>query len=300
MSSAGIAQSIIDQQKWLDSLSDAIQPLIKDAFSSAGETGRVAKDLLNGVWLGHPLHPVITDVPIGAWTMSQMFDLFSMARGGDSSLDTASDLTLGAGIVAAFGAAITGLADWSDIDENPRKRMGTAHALINVAGLALNIGSLGLRLGGGRNRGLARTLSTSGYLLNALAAFVAGELVYNLGMSINRNAWNDGPDKFTDLAPVDDIREGKMQNFELEGRQIVVVKHEDGIHAFGGTCSHLGCDLWEGKLEGHTVTCQCHGSQFDITDGHLVHGPATAPVPSYEVRKRSGNLQVRLAQPPQA
>ena len=76
---------------------------------------------------------------------------------------------------------------------------------------------------------------------------------------------------------------------------MVVLKHEDGIHAFGGTCSHLGCDLWRGKLEGHVVTCPCHGSQFDISDGSNVHGPATAPVPSYEVQEREGKLQVELA-----
>jgi nitrite reductase/ring-hydroxylating ferredoxin subunit/uncharacterized membrane protein len=292
----GVTQSIIDQQKWLDDLSDVIQPPIVDAFKNAGEAGRVAKDFLNGVWLGHPLHPVITDVPIGAWTMSQVFDLLSMARGGDDSLDEASDITLGVGILAALAAAVTGLNDWSDIDTGSRRRIGMAHAVINVAGLTLNLGSAVLRLGGGRNRGLARTLSTGGYLLSALAAYVAGELVFNLGTSINRNAFVEGPKKFTDIAAVDEIQEGKMQKFTAGGNPVVVFKHDDGIHAFGGTCSHLGCYLWKGKLEGHVVTCQCHGSQYDITDGHLVHGPATAPVPSYEVRSQEGRLQVRIRQ----
>ncbi len=295
--STGIVQSITDRQKWLDSLSDAIQPLIGDAFKSGGEAGRVAKDFLNGVWLGHPLHPVLTDVPIGAWTMSQLFDVLSIASGGDDNLDMASDMTLGVGIVAAVGAAVTGLTDWSDIDSYnaSRRRMGMAHALINVAGLSLDLASLGLRMTHKRNRGLARTLSAGGYLVSVLAAYVAGELVFNLGTSINRNAWVEGPTKFTDLAPLTDIPEGKMKKFDVKGNPVVVYKHEDGIHAFGGTCSHLGCDLWRGKLEGHVVTCQCHGSQFDISDGSNVHGPATAPVPSYEVREQEGKLQVRLA-----
>ena len=93
--STGITQSIVDQQKWLDGLSDAVQPIFGGLFTNAGEAGRLAKDLLNGVWLGHPLHPLITDVPIGAWTMTQLFDVMSMARGGDDSLDAASDVTLG-------------------------------------------------------------------------------------------------------------------------------------------------------------------------------------------------------------
>jgi nitrite reductase/ring-hydroxylating ferredoxin subunit/uncharacterized membrane protein len=295
--STGIVQSITDQQKWLDSWSDAIQPLIEKAFTSTGEGGRVAKDLLNGVWLGHPLHPALTDVPIGAWTMSQMFDILSIATGGDDNLDMAADATLGAGIVAALGAAVTGLTDWSDIDSYnaSRRRIGLAHALLNVAGLTLNLGSLGLRLGGKRFRGLSRTLSAGGYAFATLAAFTAGDLVFTLGTSISRNAWVEGPDKFTDLAPVAGIPEGKMKKFDLKGRPVVVLKHEDGIHAFGGTCSHLGCDLWRGKLAEHVVTCPCHGSQFDIIDGSNVHGPATAPVPSYEVREQEGMLQVRLA-----
>jgi nitrite reductase/ring-hydroxylating ferredoxin subunit/uncharacterized membrane protein len=300
--STGLTQSIIDQQKWLDGLSDAIQPVINNAFSSTGETGRVVKDLLNGVWLGHPLHPVITDVPIGAWTMSQLFDLASMARGGDDSFDAASDVTLGVGIVAALGAAVTGITDWSDVHMGPRRRMGLAHALINVAGLTLNLTSLGLRVTSKRNRGLARSLSAGGYMLNALAAFVAGELVYNLGMAINRNAFVESPKKFTDIAAVADLEEGKMQKYQAGGSPVVVVKHEDGIHAFGGTCSHLGCNLWKGKLEGHVLTCQCHGSQFDITNGSIIHGPATSPIPEYEVHEEVGRLFVRLKQtdPPSA
>jgi nitrite reductase/ring-hydroxylating ferredoxin subunit/uncharacterized membrane protein len=293
MASAGIAQSIVDRQQWLDSVSDALQPLVNRAFSETGEAGRLAKDLLTGVWLGHPLHPVITDVPIGAWTISSVFDLISMAS-GDEGLDRASDLALGTGILAAFGAAVTGLTDWSDVGGSHR-RMGMAHALLNVAGLGLNLWSLGLRLGGGKRgkRGFARTLSFGGYGISALSAFIAGELIYNLGQAINRNAWTDGPEKYTDVVSVEDLPEGRMARFEVEDKDIVVVSHQDGVHAFGGTCSHYGCGLWEGKLEGHTVTCQCHGSQFDITDGSVIHGPATAPIPSYEARVREGRLQVR-------
>lgn len=289
----GVTQAIIDRQKWLDDLSDKLQPIINDTFSSGGEVGKLAKDFLNGVWLGHPLHPVITDVPVGAWTMTQLLDLISLMRGDDPGLDAAADITLGAGIVAAVGAAVTGLVDWSDVGGSHR-RMGMAHALINVGGLTLNVASLALRAGGKKNRGLARSLSAGGYLLNAAAAYVAGELVYNLGQAINRDAWVDGPDRFTDVASLEELREGEMVKVDYDGRPIVLLQHDDGIHAFEGTCPHYGCGLWEGRLEGHTLTCQCHGSQFDVRDGTLLHGPATAPVPSYDVRRRSGRVQIRM------
>lgn len=289
----GAVQAIIDKQTWLDGLSDAIQPVIKGAFSSSGEAGKVAKDFLNGVWLGHPLHPVITDVPVGAWTITQLFDIVGAVRGKDSGMDAAADLALGTGIVAAIAAAVTGYTDWSDT-HGPQRRTGLAHALINTGGLALNMASLGIRMGSKKNRGLARTLSASGYLLNGLAAYVAGDLVYNLGQGVNRDAWVEGPSNFTDVAAVEELRTGEMVKADLDGRPIVLLQHDDGIHAFEGTCPHFGCGLWEGKLEGHTVTCQCHGSQFDVTDGSLIHGPATVSVPSYEVRKRTGRVQVRL------
>jgi nitrite reductase/ring-hydroxylating ferredoxin subunit len=133
-------------------------------------------------------------------------------------------------------------------------------------------------------------------MFSALAGYVAGELVYNQGMAVNRAAWVSGPNNFTEVAASDELVEGQMVKFEVEKRPIVLLKHDDGIHAFEGTCPHFGCGLWEGKLEGHTITCQCHGSQFDVTDGTLIHGPATSPLPSYDVREQEGRVQVRLRQ----
>jgi nitrite reductase/ring-hydroxylating ferredoxin subunit/uncharacterized membrane protein len=276
----------------MDGISEAVQPLLKKAFSQTGDAGKLTKDLLNGVWLGHPLHPVLTDVPIGAWTISSLFDVMSLAMGDDDNLDRASDMIVGMGVLAACGAAITGIADWSDTSGSTR-RMGMAHALLNVAGLGLNIGSMGLRAGGRRNRGSARLLSLAGYGASTLAAFIGGELVFNLGQSVNRNAWVRGPKDFKEIGTPVDLDDGKMHHVQVAGNDIVLVSHDDGLHAFGGTCSHAGCGLWEGELEGHVVTCPCHGSQFDITDGTIVHGPATAPVPSYDVSRQGDRLRIR-------
>ena len=293
----GVVQAILDKQEWLDGLSDAIQPLVTNLFSSGGEGGRVVKDLLNGVWLGHPLHPLLTDVPVGAWTMTELLDFASALQGDHPGLDAAADITLAAGIAAALAAAVTGITDWSDIDmKGSARRMGLAHGLINVVGLTFNLGSLALRAGGnGRNRGAARALSAAGYMVSAAAAFIGGELVFNLGQAVNRTAWVSGPKKFADIASADQLSEGKMVKADYKGRPIVLLKHDDGIHAFEGTCPHMGCGLWSGTLDGHIVTCPCHGSQFDVTDGRLVHGPATAPVPTYEVREREGRVEVRLS-----
>ncbi len=288
-------EAAIDKQEWIDTLSEPIQNGIQALFKGAGDGGRVAKDLLNGVWLGHPLHPVITDIPIGAWTITQALDLASAAKGGDKDLDSAADITLGIGLLAAGGAIITGLTDWSD-SHGKQRRTGMVHALVNVVGTSFTLSSFFLRLSGNKSsRGMARTLSAFGYLTSAFSAYIAGDLVYRLGMGVSRNAWVESPEKFTDVGDVHDLDDGKMHKYDVEGNPVVLVKHDDGIHAFGGTCSHFGCPLWEGKLEGHILTCQCHGSQFNIKDGGLVHGPATDPVPAYETKEMIGRVYVRLA-----
>jgi nitrite reductase/ring-hydroxylating ferredoxin subunit/uncharacterized membrane protein len=290
----GVAQSIIDKQKWIDDLADLIQPIINQAYSGAGEAGHMVKDLLNGVWLGHPLHPMLTDVPIGAWTMTELLDFVSAAMGDDPGLDRASDITLAAGLLATAPTILSGLTDWSDIG-GAQRRLGLAHALINTGSLVLYLGSLGLRAGGtGRSRGLARLLSASAYVVNATAAYIGGELVYSLGQAVNRDAWVEGPEKYADVAAEADLQDGKMQKFDVEGEPVVLLKHEDGLHAFNGRCPHFGCGLWEGELDGHVVTCPCHGSQFDVSNGQLLHGPATASVPSYDVRRKDGRIEVRV------
>lgn len=291
----GIVQAIIDRQQWVDPLADAIQPLVSNLFGSLDKNHAV-KNLLNGVWLGHPLHPMLTDVPVGVWTLAQLLDTVTTVWGDDEALDYASDIAVGSGIVVAVATALTGITDWSDTD-GAQRRLGLVHGLLNTGGLTLYLGSMALRVANPHKRAMARTLSTAGYLTSTVAAYVAGELVYGIGQAVNRNAWVDSPDKFVDLAPADSLEEGKMQNFDLQDHQIVLLKDQDGVHAFGGTCSHFGCYLWEeGRLEGHTLTCQCHGSQFDISDGSLIRGPATAPIPSYDVRTRNGQIQVRLRQ----
>jgi len=285
-------ERLLSQPAWIDQVADAVQPVVNNLFNNTGEVGRTAKDFLNGVWLGHNLHPVITDVPIGTWTLAQILDVVSASRGDDATLDAAADLALGTGIVAAVAAAVTGITDWSEVG-GIQRRAGLVHGLLNAAGLTLNVGSLAIRMSGG-NRGTARALSGTAFTISTMAAYIGGDLVYKLGQAVDRQAWVEGPEDFTDLAAVDDLDDGKMHNYELDGKSIVLVRHDDGIHAFNGICPHFGGPLWEGELKDHCVTCPWHGSQFDISDGSLLHGPSTYPVHRYEVHVQGGRVLVKL------
>ncbi|HUS17581.1 MAG TPA: Rieske 2Fe-2S domain-containing protein, partial [Chloroflexia bacterium] len=174
-----------------------------------------------------------------------------------------------------------------------QRRMGVIHALLNTVGLLLNVASLMVRRDG-TNRGLARGLSAAGFLSSFCAAYVGGDLVYRKGQAVNRDAWVEGPEKFTDIAAAADLVDGQMHQYEVEGTAVVLVQDGDGLHAFAGICPHFGGPLWEGTLEDHCVTCPWHGSQFDIRDGSLLHGPSTHPVPHFQTRTRNGRIQVRI------
>jgi nitrite reductase/ring-hydroxylating ferredoxin subunit len=80
------------------------------------------------------------------------------------------------------------------------------------------------------------------------------------------------------------ISAGEMQVVNVAGTKVTVASVGGHLHAFDDTCTHMGCSLAKGKLEGTTVTCPCHGSQFDVTSGAVLRGPAQKPVRSRSVQ----------------
>jgi nitrite reductase/ring-hydroxylating ferredoxin subunit len=89
-----------------------------------------------------------------------------------------------------------------------------------------------------------------------------------------------------------DIAAGEMRVFDIAGTKVNVASIDGQLHAFDDTCTHRACSLAKGKLDGTTVTCPCHGSQFDVTSGAVLRGPAQRPVRSRLVQKDGENLLV--------
>ena len=275
---------------WLDRASDAVHRVALRVLGT-GERRRRLRDFLHGTWLGHPLHPAVTDVPIGAWTATALLDaLDSRSRAG--AYRRAADAALALGLGGAVVSAASGVADWSWTYGQTR-RVGFAHALLNSLAMLCYGGSLLGRLIG-RRRG-ALGLSTAGYLCALGGAFLGGELVYRLGMAVNRNAWTAGPPDFSAVMPASGLPEGRSTRATVDGVDLLLVRRGGQIWAVEQTCSHEGGPLAEGELRDETITCPWHGSQFRITDGAVVHGPATAPLPRFEVRVREGMIEVRRA-----
>jgi nitrite reductase/ring-hydroxylating ferredoxin subunit/uncharacterized membrane protein len=270
----------IEEQAWLDQAADYVMELTKPLLEMP--QAEKVMDFLHGRWLGHALHPVLTDVPIGMWSGSLLLDLV----GAHKSAGVLSAV----GSAGAVGATATGFADWSDTVGRDR-RLGILHGLLNVGGLTLQVLSLSARLR--RRKGSAMMLSMAGLSVSSAAAYLGGELVFGRGVMVNHDAWVSGPEEWTPVAAEAEVTEGAMKPAEVAGRHILLYRERARVHAIEGTCSHLGGPLHEGEVSEGVVTCPWHGSRFRLTDGAVCRGPATFPVPRLETRVRHGQVEVR-------
>jgi len=278
----------VSRQKWLKPVETALGAVANVVFDKALPNGEKVRNFLHGTWFGHPLHPAITDVPLGAWTAATVLDIYE-ASSGNKSFAAGSDMAVSIGLIGAAGAAVTGLNDWNFTYEKPR-RVGALHALTNLAATGCYLFSWWQRRAGCRRAGL--TSSFVGYGFAILGAYVGGHLVYNERIGVN-HAPEELPDKFTPLLKEAELREGVMKKAEVDGVPVLVVKRAGRIFVMAEKCSHLGGPLAEGKFDGETVTCPWHGSKFAIEDGSVLVGPAAYRQPCFEVRVRNGEVQVR-------
>ena len=275
-------------QEWLDAVADRVQPLVRDTLKRS----LPVRNALDGTWLGTPLHPALTDVPIGAWTAAVALDAID---GGSESpaVRRSADGALAVGVLAALPTALTGLSDWSHLRGNSR-RAGALHGLLNVAGVVLNVTSLGLRRS--ERRDLARALSALAYVVTATSAHLGGELSYGFGIRVNRTAWERGRRSFTPVLDESELTGTEFRRVTSNGTPVLVTRSEEGeICAIAATCTHLGGPLDKGAREGNTVVCPWHGSRFDLCTGEVVAAPAVFPQPRYEARAWEGKVEVRLA-----
>ncbi|MEO7445282.1 MAG: DUF2231 domain-containing protein [Ferruginibacter sp.] len=283
---------IIDQQEWLDKAGEAIQPAVVNTFESAGEAGKAAKNFLHGKWLGHPLHPMITDIPLGAWTAAAVLDTYELT--GEKQYAPGADAALGVGLVGAAGAAVTGITDWTGTTSIERKT-GLLHGMLNMGATALYLTSWVMRRKK-KSRKTAITLSMLGYGISLAAAYLGGSLVYNKQVGVNHTAVPGGyPEEFTAVLPQNELQENTLKCVRAKDVDVLLVKKNNTIYAIANTCSHMGGPLSEGKLVNDCqVHCPWHHSVFSLEDGDVVDGPATQPQPTFDVRVIDGQIEVKL------
>ena len=282
----------LDRLGWLRSLSDGLTGVL-GPFREQHQDNLVLELLHGGRWVGHPLHPALSDLPIGLWTGVMVLDVMDRDPAPRRGIDAAGLLSA-AGILAAGATALTGLSDWTVSDDQDR-RIGLLHGLLNTAALGLQGASLGTRLAGRRNT--ARALGAASFTVTAAAGYLGGHLVFTKGVMVNRVAWATGPRRWTRALQEADLPDDSPTAVVAEGRQIMLYRHRGRLYAIDNVCSHAGGLLSRGPVADLTVTCPLHGSRFTLADGCVSRGPANQPQPVLPTRIRNGWIEVRGSQP---
>jgi len=282
----------LDRLGWLRTLSDWLTGVLGPARERY-QDNPVLELLHGGRWVGHPLHPALSDLPVGLWSGVVVLDVADRDPGPRRGVDAAGVLSA-AGILAGAAAALTGLTDWTVSDDQDR-RVGLFHGLLNTAALGLQCASLGSRVAG--HRGTARALGAASLTVTAAAGYLGGHLVFTKGVMVNRVAWATGPRRWTRAMQEADLPDDSPAAVEAEGRQIMLYRHRGRLYAIDNVCSHAGGLLSRGPVADLTVTCPLHGSRFALADGCVRRGPASQPQPVLPTRIRNGWIEVRGSQP---
>ncbi|AVH54932.1 MULTISPECIES: Rieske 2Fe-2S domain-containing protein [Streptomyces] len=246
------------------------------------------KNALSGTWLGHPLHPVLSDLPIGAWIMASTLDVTAGRTGA-----TSARRLVGVGLIATLPTAAAGASDWSDA-YGATQRVGFVHAVSNAAATALQAASWVARRRGRHRTGVA--LSGVGLGITVCAAYLGGYLTLVRGMGVNHTAFQEPVTDWTDVAALSALGDGKPLRVTPGGVPVVLVRHEGAVYALSATCTHAGGPLDEGKVaHDGCLICPWHGSVFRLEDGKAMRGPASVDEPSWEVKVDDGRIYVRSA-----
>lgn len=283
------AMNTIEDQTWLEAPSETLAGAVSKVLTRPSGGPTRLDDFLNGVWLGHPLHPMLTDIPIGAWTITLTLDGLETLT-GRPELNPGADTALGAGLLGALASAVTGAAQWQ-YTVGGQRRLGLTHALLNVAAVGLYGASLVCRLRG--KRGAGKMTALLGYALVLVSGYIGGDLAYGQRLGVTHVPEQEVPETWQRAIADADLREGELKRVTIADVPVLLVRQQGRIYALGEICAHLGGPLSEGTLGECSVTCPWHSSRFRLSDGAILNGPTTFPQPVYETRVHDGMIELR-------
>ncbi|MFI1585807.1 Rieske 2Fe-2S domain-containing protein [Embleya sp. NPDC020630] len=249
--------------------------------------GRI-RDIAHGVPIGHPVHPLLVQVPIGAWLSASVLD-FVPGTG------PASGVLITVGLGAALPAAAAGAIDWAQTHEQ-QQRVGLVHATANSAAVGLYAASLWARLRKRPIRG--RLLALAGLTAVGAGGLLGGHLAYRQATGVNHaeqvpHVVGDGS-RWHPIGLLSALPLGTPVRRFVGETPVLVVRGRDRVDVLADRCAHLSGPLSEGEVRDGRVTCPWHDSVFELRTGEVVHGPATAPQPVFETRVDGDELRVRL------
>jgi nitrite reductase/ring-hydroxylating ferredoxin subunit len=251
-------------------------------------------DALHGVWLGQPVHPALTGLPMGFWTSAAVLDFVPGSQRAAKTL-------IALGLAGSVPAAAAGLADWSALHRE-QQRVGLAHGAADAGAWALFAGSLLARATGREASG--RMLALGGLATLTAGAYLGRHLAFPLGAGASHaeSVSHLAPLGWHDLCRIYDLPDGRVTRRQLGYLSLAVVRQGSGVLVLADRCAHLGGPLHQGTLgEAYgeaCLTCPWHGSTYRLSDGTVVHGPATARQPAFDSRIAEGGIvQIRPAYP---
>jgi nitrite reductase/ring-hydroxylating ferredoxin subunit/uncharacterized membrane protein len=289
----------LEDAEWLDPVARKVRKVVKRVIRP-----KWARDVLHGVPIGHPVHPLAVQVPIGAWISAAVLDAFP-------GNDRAAAVLIGVGTGAAVPSAVAGFTDWTQLHPQ-QQRVGLVHAAANITATSLYAASLVARAQGGRGSG--RALAYLGLAVVGAGGFLGGHLTYRQAAGVNHS--EDIPHRFPSgwqrLGSLAELPEGKLHKIVVAEIPLLVYREAEDVRVLSDVCSHLSGPLHEGKLKGGRLTggenqndgpsdgsdpcvvCPWHGSTFSLRTGEVLGGPATAKQPLFESRVSDGLVEVRL------
>ncbi|MDZ5447305.1 Rieske 2Fe-2S domain-containing protein [Micromonospora sp. 4G57] len=275
----------LEQASALDRVGDRLQRAVQTILRP-----QRVRDALHGVWLGHPLHPAMVQVPVGAWISAAVVDLMPGQRRAATAL-------VGVGTVSALPAAVAGLNDWASLTRDQR-RIGLAHAASNTIGVALYASSLAARLNG--RHGLGRALAYLGLSAASTGAYLGGHLAYKQGAQTTQSVSelhriSDGWHSLADMAT---LPQRQLVTRAVDDVSVILYRHGDEVTVMLERCPHQSGPLGQGEvqeIDGHDcVVCPWHGSTFRLNGGEVVHGPSANDQQILPTRVVNGVLETRL------
>jgi nitrite reductase/ring-hydroxylating ferredoxin subunit/uncharacterized membrane protein len=278
--------SRIESAEALDSIGKTVGKAVRDNVPQGP-----IKDALSGTWLGHAVHPMLTDVVIGSFVSASLLDVLAP---GDGS---ASERLIGLGLLAYLPTAAAGVNDWADSEpvDDAVRRAGLVHASCNAAAALLYAASRRARRRGARGFGVAIGFAGMGVLV--AGAYLGGHLSFTKGVGPDQTVFDPGETDWSPAADASLLVDRKPLRAVVGDTPVLLLKDGEEIYAIHDRCSHRGCSLSEGTLQGDEIVCACHGSRFDRRDGSLRGGPATAAQPAFQVRVRDDRVEVRRLTP---
>lgn len=272
------------QVEQIHSLDQVAAPLAR-AVERAAPDGSPVNAALSGTAFGHPLHPPLTDVVIGAWTSAVALDWIGGKRGGP-----AADWLVALGVLSALPTAAAGLNDWATL-EGPTRRLGLVHGTTNIVATGL-FGTSWLARKAGR-RFFGRLLALAGYGTVSVGGFLGGHLSFRRGVGVDHTAFLAVPEDWTAVVDQASVKELEPLLVKSGGVEIVLVRERGSLYALLERCAHQGGPLHEGRIEDGCIVCPWHSSRYRLSDGVAVSGPTAHPQPAVQVRVRDGKVEVR-------